>query len=46
MNKDGLWNLFWATGSPLVWLLLRQEWERVPPAQTAFSLSAGTNEQV
>lgn len=35
MDEQGLWRLFWATGSPLVWLAIRrleQEEEQVVPA--------------
>lgn len=34
MDEQGLWNLFFATGSPLVWLAIRQEREeeRAVPA--------------
>ena len=35
MDERGLWNLFFATGSPLVWLAIRgleQEEERAVPA--------------
>lgn len=35
MDKEGLWRLFLATGSPLVWLAIRrleQEEEQVVPA--------------
>lgn len=35
MDEQGLWRLFWATGSPLVWLAIRrleQEEEQVMPA--------------
>ena len=38
MDGDGLWNLFWATGSPLVWLVMRRrkEGETAEIARTAF----------
>ena len=35
MDKEGLWRLFFATGSPLVWLAIRrleQEEEQAVPA--------------
>ena len=34
MDERGMWRLFFATGSPLVWLAIRQEREeeRVMPA--------------
>jgi len=34
MDQQGLWKLFFATGSPLVWLAIRQEREeeRAVPA--------------
>lgn len=34
MDEQGLWRLFFATGSPLVWLAIRQERkeERAVPA--------------
>lgn len=35
MDKQGLWRLFWVTGSPLIWLAIRrleQEEERSVPA--------------
>ena len=40
MDGDGLWKLFWATGSPLVWLMMRRrkEEEAAEIAQTAFQL--------
>ena len=28
MDEQGLWELFFATGSPLVWLAIRQEREK------------------
>jgi len=37
MDGDGLWNLFWATGSPLVWLVMRRkEEETAEIVRTAF----------
>ena len=35
MDKQGLWNLFFATGSPLVWLAIRREREE-EQAKSAF----------
>ena len=35
MDKQGLWRLFWATGSPLIWLAiqrLEREDEQAVPA--------------
>lgn len=35
MDKEGLWNLFFVTGSPLVWLAIRRlerEEEQAVPA--------------
>ena len=40
MDEQGLWKLFFATGSPLVWLAIRQEREEeqaVPAAQNGLS---------
>ena len=36
MDEQGLWKLFFATGSPLVWLAIRQEREEqaVPAFRT------------
>ena len=35
MDKQGLWKLFFVTGSPLVWLAIRQEREE-EQAKSAF----------
>lgn len=35
MDEQGLWKLFFATGSPLVWLAIRQEREE-EQARSAF----------
>jgi len=35
LDEQGLWNLFFATGSPLVWLAMRQL-EREKLAKTAL----------
>jgi len=35
VNEQGLWKLFFATGSPLVWLAIRQEREE-EQARSAF----------
>lgn len=42
MDKEGLWRLFFATGSPLVWLAIRrleQEEEQAVPAFTDWENS-------
>lgn len=36
MDEQGLWKLFFATGSPLVWLVIRQEREE-EQAKSAFA---------
>ena len=36
MDQQGLWKLFFATGSPLVWLAIRQEREEEERAVPAF----------
>ena len=43
MDERGLWNLFFATGSPLVWLAIRgleQEEERAVPADRLGNVKA------
>ena len=40
MDEQGLWNLFFLTGSPLVWLAIRrleEDRERQEQAQPAFA---------
>ena len=38
MDEQGLWKLFFATGSPLVWLAIRRlEREREQPVIPAFA---------
>ena len=36
MDEQGLWKLFFATGSPLVWLVIRQK-QKEEQAKTAFA---------
>ena len=37
MDKEGLWKLFFATGSPLVWLAIRRLEEEEERSVPAFS---------
>lgn len=37
MDKEGLWRLFFATGSPLVWLAIRRLEQEEEQAVPAFS---------
>ena len=36
MDKEGLWRLFFATGSPLVWLAIRRLEQEEEQAVSAF----------